>query len=489
MYEDRILCPQLREKIMTAEQAADLIKSEMVLGYSGFSVGYPREVPLAIYEKGKARDLTIICGAATVCETFRATGTSGAVKRFIGFQFLREIRDEIAAGNIEFLDMHLSQLPSKLRRGDYGSIDYSIIECVQINADGSITPSTSSGIVNALVEYSDKLILEVNTAIPAGMSGMHDFGTDSSTTIENLLDRIGQPYIPCPPEKIAAIVITTSSDVEISFRDPDETSKKMGENVVQMLKKEIADGRLPKDFTLQVGTGNVAGATLMGLKEGGFSSLKMFTEVFNKVSLEFLDSGLFTKATTTCLDLTSECMEHVMANIDHYKESIVIRPLDVTNDPRRIADMGLVAMNTAVECDIYGNVNSSHAMGVNMINGIGGSNDFSRSALLSVFITPSTLKDGNISSIVPMVSHVDSTEHDTDIIVTEWGWADLRGLSPKERAKLVIENCAHPDYRPLLRKYYEDSLALCGPCQTPHDLSQAFSFHLRYTKTGTMLES
>lgn len=488
MYEDRILAPQLREKVMSAEEAAELIKSGMVLGYSGFAMGFPKAVPLAIYAKGEARDLTVLCGAAPTSEVFAQTGASGCVSRFYGFQFVKETREAIAKGKMQFGDVHLGQFADKIRKGYYGKVDYAIIECMQINEDGGLVPTLSAGIVNALVQCAEKVIVEVNEAVPLELVGIHDFGDDPSVTLTGMTDRMGEHFLPCPFEKIAAIVMTDIDDKHGAFRGTNELYSSMAHNVVSCLRHDIETGRLPENFTLQVGTGGVANAVLLGLKEGGFTNLNMFTEVLTDSALDFIENGVFNNVTTTCLDVSAEALKNVVKNPAFYKEKIIIRPLDVTNSPRRIGDMGLVAMNTAVEADIYGNVNSTHVMGVSMLNGIGGSNDFSRSAHLSVFITPSTAKDGAISSIVPMVTHVDSSEHDTDIIVTEYGYADLRGLTPKERAKAIIDNCAHPDYRPQLHKYFDEAVALCGPCQTPHNLAEAFSWHLRYLQTGSMRE-
>ncbi len=100
-------------------------------------------------------------------------------------------------------------------------------------------------------------------------------------------------------------------------------------------------------------------------------------------------------------------------------------------------------MNGMLEADIYGNVNSTHVMGTRIMNGIGGSGDFARNGYLSMFLSPSTAKGGAISSIVPMVPHVDHTEHDVQVLVTEQGLADLRGLSPRKRSRVVIDKCAH----------------------------------------------
>ena len=100
-------------------------------------------------------------------------------------------------------------------------------------------------------------------------------------------------------------------------------------------------------------------------------------------------------------------------------------------------------------------------------------------------MTPSVAKDGKISCIVPMCSHVDHTEHDTQIIVTEQGLADLRGLSPKQRAQVIINKCAHPDYRDQLQDYFDRARAN-GPAHTPHILNEALSWHQRFVETGDM---
>src|SRR5204862_362253 len=127
---------------------------------------------------------------------------------------------------------------------------------------------------------------------------------------------------------------------------------------------------------------------------------------------------------------------------------------DVCSSDLPVHRLGCLAMNGMIEADIYGNVNSTHIMGSRIQNGIGGSGDFARNAFISIFMTPSIAKSGRISAIVPHVSHVDHITQDVQVIVTEQGLADLRGLAPRRRAELVIEQCAHPDYRPMLRDYY-----------------------------------
>jgi len=121
-------------------------------------------------------------------------------------------------------------------------------------------------------------------------------------------------------------------------------------------------------------------------------------------------------------------------------------------------------------------------MGRKLMNGIGGSGDFTRNAYLSVFTCPSVAKGGKISTIVPLVSHVDHSEHSVQIIATEYGVADLRGKSPFERANEIIDKCAHPEYRELLRDYL--NIVECG--HTPHTLSAAFRMHEEFQRTGDM---
>ena len=120
------------------------------------------------------------------------------------------------------------------------------------------------------------------------------------------------------------------------------------------------------------------------------------------------------------------------------------------------------------------------------MNGIGGSGDYARNGYLTIFCTNSIAKDGNISSIVPMCSHVDHTEHDVHILVTEQGLADLRGLDPVERARVIIKNCAHPSYREMLTDYLERAIEATHHAHTPHIMGEALSWHQRYLETGTM---
>ena len=333
-------------------------------------------------------------------------------------------------------------------------------------------------------------MLEINLAIPDIIEGIHDFGRDPGELVgKDITRHLGESVLRIDPAKIKGIVFTDFVDNDLVYPEVAKIYEDISANVVKVLNKEIEAGRIPEKFTFQSGMGVVANCVLIGLMTEGFEGLKMYTEVLADQAMFAIKEGIIDQASTTTLDISPAFFDDVFGNIDFYKQHLVLRPLEVTNGAAQIIAQELVSMNTAWEADIYGNVNSTNAMGVQMVNGIGGSNDYSRNCKLSIFTTPSTAKHDTISRIVPMCPHVDSTEHDTDIIVTEFGYADLRGKSPKERVREIIENCAHPDYRSQLWDYYNDAVALCGPAQTPHDLTKCFSWYQRYFETGTMKEN
>ena len=300
-------------------------------------------------------------------------------------------------------------------------------------------------------------------------------------------DRIGQPYLRVDPAKVIAVVETHKGDRDNVFATPDENSNKIASYIIDFLAHEMKMGRLPKEMLpIQSGVGNVANAVLAGLLHSPFENLLGFTEVLQDGMLDLLRAGKMSKASATAISLSRSALQDFEDNIDFYRERIILRPQEISNHPELVRRLGIIAMNSMIEADIYGNINSTHLMGTSMMNGIGGSGDFARNGYLSFFVTPSVAKNGAISCIVPMVSHVDHTEHDTQIIVTEQGLADLRGLSPRQRAQVIINNCVHPDFRPMLQDYFDRAQHSSGGLHTPHLLNEALSWHQRFVETGSM---
>jgi acetyl-CoA hydrolase len=215
---------------------------------------------------------------------------------------------------------------------------------------------------------------------------------------------------------------------------------------VSFLLNEMSAGRIPKEFLpFQSGVGNVANAVLATLGEHpDIPPFQMYTEVYQDSCVDLMEKGRLVGASTTALTISPPQLARIYDEMDFFIPRIVMRPQELTNHPGIIRRLGLITMNTALEVDIYGHANSTHVLGTQMMNGIGGSGDFTRNAYLSIYMCPSVQKGGRITSIVPMVTHVDHNEHSVQVVVTEQGLADLRGLGAMERAKAIINNCAHP---------------------------------------------
>jgi len=494
MHEDRILLPELRNRIMTADEAAALIKPGMTIGASGFTaVGYPKSVPKALARQGSAKGLRVIAGASCGDEMDGELARAGLMSFRAPFNINADVRRRINDGTIGYVDMHLSRVPQAVRNGILGKPDVAIIECCMVTEDGDVVPTLSVGASGSFLDTADKIILECNLSHPTDLYGMHDIcNVDSDLSkdfplIKSISDQIGERAMRCDPAKIAGIVITNTPDQEPRFLEPDDVSIRIAQHVVDLLRQEMRQKRIHPGFTIQSGFGAVANAVLGDLACDEFGKLNMYTEVAQDAALELLLQGKisFISATSLCLSRKGRAL--LYDNLALLRECIVLRPQDISNDGGIIRQMGLVAMNTAIEVDIYGNVNSTHIMGSGIMNGIGGSGDFARNSAISIFMTSSVAKDGDISCIVPMVSHVDHTEHDVQFIVTEQGVADLRGKSPNERAALLIERCAHPDYRSALREYYEWAKRETQAKHTPHDFKCALSWHQNYLSKGKML--
>ncbi len=493
MLENRIRKKEYKEKIIEASQAAELVENGMVVGCSGFTPsGYPKAIPLALSKK-KNQDIniTLLSGASVGKELDGKLAEQGIITRRFPYQSDEKLREKINRGTIDYYDMHLSHFPQQVRYGYYGNVELAIIEAVAITEEGNIIPSTSVGASNTFVSEANKVLLEINLNKPLELEGFHDIYEPEdppfrkSIEINSVGDRIGQPYIKLPEEKLAGIVITDLED-DISLTSfEDKRSKKIANNIMELLKKEVKEGRIPKNLLpLQSGVGKVANSVLSGLNYSPFKNIEFYSEVIQDSVFELIDNGKIKIASGTSITPSPEGYDHFLKNIEKYKEKIILRPQEISNNPEVIRRLGSIAINTAVEIDIYGNINSSNIMGTRIMNGIGGSGDFTRNAYLSIFVSNSTAADGKISSIVPMVSHVDHTDHDVDVVVTEHGLADLRGLVPRERAKAIINNCAHPEYRNNLKEYFKKANKFGG--NIPHNLEEAFSWHQRYRDKGTM---
>ncbi|TQS71383.1 acetyl-CoA hydrolase/transferase family protein [Rhodobacteraceae bacterium] len=498
----RIRNAELARKIMPAEAAAAMIMPGAVIGMSGFTgSGYPKAVPQALaqrIEAAHARDeafkVSIWTGASTGPELDGALAKADGIDFRLPYNSDPIARKKINSGEMNYFDIHLSQVAPMAWEGFLGKLDTAVIEISGITEDGKLIPSSSVGNNKTWLDMADKVILEVNSWQSPMLDGMHDiyYGTAlpphrKPIPILKSDDRIGQPYFEIDPDKIVAIVETDAPDRNAPFSAPDATAEAIAGHILDFLKWEAKRAGLPNTLLpLQSGVGNVPNAVMAGLIEAPFENMTAFTEVIQDGMLDMIEAGTLRMASATAFSLSPDKAEYFNRNAAFFRDKLILRAQDISNNPELVRRLGCITMNCMIEADIYGNVNSTQIMGSKMQNGIGGSGDFARNGYVSIFMTPSTAKGGAISAIVPMASHVDHITQDVQVIVTEHGLADLRGLSPKQRADKIINTCAHPYFRPMLRDYFERAKHGSYGQQSPHLLNEALSWHQRFIETGTM---
>jgi acyl-CoA hydrolase len=335
--------------------------------------------------------------------------------------------------------------------------------------------------------------VEINLKRPLSLEGMHDVyqrGDHPIPVVGNSppLKRIGVPYFPVAPAKLEAIVFSDLAGKPSREAKPDPMGAMIGQHLVDFFRKEIAAGRLGESLPpFELGFGELFGSMMHQIAAGGFRNFRFHLPMVTDPVFELVEAGKVDWVEAIALRLSSEAWKRFEQEPDRYKKWMVLRPFTVINSAELIQRMGVTAINGCLEMDLQGQVNSSHVAGARIMAGIGGTYDYARNSPCSIFIARSTTKEGNISTIVPMVSHVDHTEHDVDILVTEQGLADLRGLDPRERAREIIGRCAHPDYKGMLSDYL--ARAEKEPGHIPVCPEEAGSFHLRLKQTGSMKAS
>ncbi|CAF3758101.1 unnamed protein product [Rotaria magnacalcarata] len=490
----------IKSKLMSAEDIAEKLPEKLTLGASGFTpAGYPKVIPRAYAQRIQNSkypenfSINLYTGASTGDELDGVLARTGRLKLKIPYQSHPDLRKFINQGKLDFIDMHLSHVSRYIREGIFPPINVAIVEACDVTSDGRIYLTNSSGMSSTYLALAKDIYVELNEAHPLEMKGLHDIylpelHTGRPINIDYVDDRIGTPYIRVNPERIKGIILTNKFDSSPGFKKPDDASFKIANHILDFILDEVEHGRIPKKLLpFQSGVGNVANAVLACIaKDNRFKSIEMYTEVIQDSIFDLIDSDKLRFASTTALTFSLEGQKRFFNQLTELKSKFILRPMEISNNPEVIRRMGLITMNTALEADIYGNVNSTHVLGSAMMNGIGGSGDFTRNAYVSIFMTPSIAKGGKISSFVPMVSHCDHNEHSVQIMVSEQGLADLRAKTPKQRAELIIEKCVHPMYKDQLRDYYKQAQRVSFGLHTPHDLQQALSWHVRLQQTGSM---
>ena len=484
-----------------AAAAAEMIQDGDILGVSGFTLaGYPKAVPLALaaraeklHAAGEKFQVTLYAGASTGDSCDGALARAGALKLRMPYQSNPSLRKGINDGSIRYIDAHLGKMGYLVRTGTIPAPTVAVIEVSAILPDGRVCLSTSGGNSVCYLEMAPKIILELNTRLGDSCIGMHDDALPElppharPLPIYSAGDRVGNDFVKIDTNKVIAIVENDGFDEVTPFVQPDEVSKNIGERILDFIRFEESHGRLPKGMAYQSGVGKVANAVLCAMADDDrLGRIDLFTEVIQEAVLPLLKKGKLGVASGTALTLSQAAQQEFVQNASEWKKHFVLRQQEVSNSPDVIRRVGVISMNTALQAGIVGNVTRGLGCGSATMNGIGGAADFARNCALGFFLTPSVAKGGAISSIVPYVSHVDHTEHDTQIFVTEQGLADLRGLSTEERARLIIKNCVHPDFKDEMTEFLEYVLRHAKGQHQPLPLDRAFEMHLRFLATGNM---
>ncbi|MCP1213668.1 acetyl-CoA hydrolase/transferase family protein [Acetobacter okinawensis] len=501
---DRIQNQFFLDRVMTAEDAAALIRNGDTIATSGFTgAGYPKAVPEALAQRIKAAHdagtpftVRLLSGASTGPQLDGALAQANGVAFRAPYNGDATMRVRINDGSTLYLDTHLGQVAQKARQGQYGQPDVAIIEAVAITPDGQIILSSSVGNTPTWVQIADKIIIEINTWQNPELAGIHDIWGGvrmpphgQSIPLIHPGDRIGSNTLAIDLDRLAAVVITDEPDRNAAFAEPDATARQIAGHVMDFFDHEVKQGRLPPSLLpLQSGVGNIANAVLEGLNTSRFENLTGFSEVIQDGMLSMLENGRMAVASASSFSLSPEAAQRINDNAAFFRQKIILRQQEISNSPELIRRLGVIAMNGMIEADIYGNVNSTCVMGSRIQNGIGGSGDFARNAYLSLFVSPSTAKGGKISAFVPMLPHTDHILQDVQIIVSEQGLADLRGLAPVERARTIIAKCAHPDFRAPLQEYFNQACRHSFGQHIPHHLPTALAWHQRYMETGSMTD-
>lgn len=483
---------------LTAAEAAALISNGETIGFSGFTpAGAPKAIPGAIAEramafhaKGEPFKINVMTGASTGPSVDGVLAKADAIGWRTPYQSDKTLREKINEGKVQFFDMHLSQLPQAVRYGFFGPIHWAIVEACDVNDRGEITLSTSVGASPTYLNKAERIFVELNRYHPRELRGFHDIYEPADPPLRKAIpifsvqDRIGLPTIKVDPSRIIGVVETDLPDEAGGFAPLNDVTRKIGENVAEFLVGELRAGRIPGEFLpLQSGVGNIANAVLAALGSNPrIPAFTLYSEVIQDSVIELMRNDRILFASGTSLTVSPALLKEVYEDLSFYRPRMVLRPQEISNNPEIVRRIGIISINTALEIDLSGNVNSTHVLGSSMMNGIGGSGDFTSNAYLSMFTCPSVAKAGKISAIVPLVSHADHNEHSVQVVITEQGVADLRGKSPAQRAELIVENCAHPDFRESLRGYL--NLEKIG--HTHQSLEKAFAMHVQLLKTGDM---
>lgn len=486
----------MENRIATGAEAAASIKDGMTVAMGGYtSSGYPKVIANELAkrkESGEEFKIDLLTGA-NVGPIDTVLAKANVVRRRAPMIESKAMADLVNRGEVDYIEQQMNKMPALVRHGAFGKIDVAVVEAVGITDEGHIIPSSSVGMVPYFVDVADKVIVELNSAQPETLMGMHDIyrleppPRRKPIPLVFVNQRIGEPFIRVDPEKIQFIVRSEILDATAKAAEGGDTTRRIAQNLFNFLEIELSKTKRGSLPPIQTGFGNLASEIVNAFGNSNFKDIEFFCGGLQESNIELIVNGKVKAASTGSIQMTPRVIELMQKHPEIIRETVALRNIDVTNNAEVIGRLGPITLTSGIEVDIYGNVNSSHICGTKVVNGIGGGANFAQNAGLSILLLSAEGKGGNISTIVPMVSHQDISEHDIDVVITENGVADLRGKGDVARAIAIINNCAGSFKEPLNR-YLERARSTVGG-HHPQILAEAFSWHIRFLDTGSMKEA
>jgi acyl-CoA hydrolase len=490
----RVKDVDLLDKVMDAEDAVrKFVAGSKAIAISGMTgTGYPKVVPRAMseyVERAGERFDVVVYGAGTVGVDLEEHLSRIGVRRRFPIGASAEVtRKLVNSREFEAYDMWLTEY-SRWLRDDvltrrFSGIDIAIVEATGVTEEGLVL-GTSVDAIPVFIEKARGVIVELSLVKPY-MLGLHDIYVpkiNEVIPVRSVLDRIGDRVVKVPKSKVMAVVPSTIDDQRGAYSPGGDIDRRVVENIVDFLSKEASeDPNLRTDYvTLQPAAGPIASLLADRIHEIGFS-LSIWGEIASVRWLKTLSGNVKAISGSAIYTLPGDerLREEFYENIDEFKDRVVLRPQAISNSPEIISRFYHINVQQAIEVDVYGQVNITY-IGDRFIVGVGGSGDHAKASYITIVALPSITGSG-LPRVVPLVYHVDLVDHDVDIIVTDQGWADLRGLSPLEKARAIIEECAHPSYKDILWDYLETVVKKTG--HRPVDLRKAVEFREKLFASG-----
>ncbi len=340
-------------------------------------------------------------------------------------------REATNNGRADYTPCFFLEVPRLFQKG-YLPVDVALIQLSPPDQNGYCSFGLSCDYTKPAAECAKLVIAEINDQMPRTMG-------DTFIHISDIDYLVEVSYTP----------------IEIPITKIGEVEKAIGENCASL----IEDGS-----TLQLGIGAIPDAVLSFLKDK--KDLGIHTEMFSDTVVDLVEAGVVNNSKKTIhrgkMIATLLMGTKKLYNFVHNNPSVEMYPVYYVNNPLVIAkNYKMVSINACLQIDLMGQV-SSESIGLKQYSGVGGQMDYLRGVSManggkSIMVMPSTAVSGKISRIVPFLDQgtaITSTRNDVNYVVTEYGIAQLKGKTLKQRGKALIE-IAHPKFRDVLMEEWE----------------------------------